>query len=113
MVALLGKEAGGTRPSTLLTMFYRLWAKLNGDPVADLKAKRAGFWDDAIRGSSALQAALRRALRNEVALIEGLITVGIFWDLEKFYDIVRLTDLIAAAELADFPMMNLVMCVTM
>ena len=39
--------------------------------------------------------------------------MGIFWELEKFYDIVRLTDLISAATLAEFPMMKLVVSVNM
>ena len=33
--------------------------------------------------------------------------------MNKFYDIMRLTDSIAAVELADFLTMHLVMCVTM
>ncbi len=94
-------------------MLYRLWARLYGDPVSEWEAARAGFWDDAVRGSSALRAAIGRALQNELALSEGLSTVAVLWDLEKFYDTVRLTDLISAAERGDFPMVNLVMSVTM
>ena len=41
LVALLGKDAGGTGPIALLTMLYRLWARIYGDPVAD--------WQDARR----------------------------------------------------------------
>ena len=44
------------------------------------------FWEDAIKGSSALQAALRRRLMDECAVALGYETASIYWDLMKFYD---------------------------
>jgi len=44
------------------------------------------FWEDAVKGSSALQAALLRRLGEECAVALGYTTSGTFWDLAKFYD---------------------------
>ena len=47
------------------------------------------FWDDAIKGSSALQAALRRRLADEVAVGLNRHVGAIYWDLTNFYDTVK------------------------
>ena len=44
------------------------------------------FWEDAVKGSSALQAGLVMRLLDECCCTMGMTTVGIYWDLEKFYD---------------------------
>ena len=44
------------------------------------------FWDDAIKGSSALRAGLYRRLIDECTCALGLDTAAIYWDVEKFYD---------------------------
>ena len=44
------------------------------------------FWEDAVKGSSALQAALNRRLLDETAVALGLVTASTYWDLAKFYD---------------------------
>ena len=44
------------------------------------------FWEDAIKGSSSLQAGLKRRLQDECSCTLGYETVGIYLDLEKFYD---------------------------
>ena len=44
------------------------------------------FWEDAVRGSSALQAGLRRRLQDECTVALGQHCASVFWDMEKFYD---------------------------
>ena len=44
------------------------------------------FWEDAIKGSSALRAGLYRRLIDECTCALGLDTAAIYWDVEKFYD---------------------------
>ena len=46
-------------------------------------------WEDAVRGSSALQAGLRRRLLDECAVALGQDTASIFWDLAKFCDTIE------------------------
>ena len=53
----------------------------------------AGHWDTAIRGSSALQAAIGRALMCEVASLAGDSVVMLLWDCAHFYDSLRLLKL--------------------
>ena len=44
------------------------------------------FWEDAVKGSSALKAGLYRRLLDECSVLLGMETVSLFWDIEKFYD---------------------------
>eukprot|EP00959_Pyramimonas_sp_CCMP1952_P096900 2025388-Pyramimonas_sp.AAC.1 len=46
----------------------------------------ARFWYKAVRGSSALRAAIARQLQLEVSTIQGFSWAEILWDLEKLYD---------------------------
>ena len=45
----------------------------------------AGFWDRAVAGSRALQVALQRDVRHEVAAGSGICTGCVCWGMEKFY----------------------------
>eukprot|EP00975_Prorocentrum_lima_P015192 3221432-Prorocentrum_lima.AAC.1 len=54
--------------------------------MIEWEAEWAGFWDTAVRGSSALRAALVRRLAWEVAVAGGKDVVQVFFDAEKFYD---------------------------
>eukprot|EP00974_Lingulodinium_polyedra_P059317 5712757-Lingulodinium_polyedra.AAC.1 len=51
-------------------------------------------WDSAIRGSSALRAGLMRRLLDEVAAMDSLQSLSIFWDVEKFYDSISVVRLV-------------------
>ena len=64
---------------------------------------KARFWDKAVKGSSALQAALDALVRDEVAQEEGLNRLSLFWDLEKFYDTIALHKLIQAGREFEYP----------
>ena len=78
IIALLDKPDGGKRPIGLLQFIYRLWSATRRNLVTTWVDQRAGFWDDAIKGSSALRAALRRLLSDELAGRYGQNSATIF-----------------------------------
>ena len=59
--------------------------------------------DSAAPGSNARQAALRRQLLAEIATWNNKLCFQILWDIQAYYDAMRLEELIAAAKEADFP----------
>jgi len=65
--------------------------------------EKAGFWDTAIAGSSALMAALRRRLADEVSVELGQPAATLFWDIQKFYDSVVPHKLIEQASGLQYP----------
>ena len=66
LVCLLAKEVKGERRISLLTMLYRIWSRTRKAFATEWCDAKAGFWDDAVRGSSPLQAALRRLVADEL-----------------------------------------------
>ena len=56
-----------------------------------------GWWDDAVKGNSALRSGLLRRIYEEVATRNGQPAVCMFFDMEKFYDSVCLRKLIDQA----------------
>ena len=96
-VGLLPKPAGGERPIGLTAMLYRLLMKLKKSMLADWDEKLSGFWDDAVKGSSPLRAAILRSLRVEVAKILGYEAVGLLWDISSFFDEVDISLLLPLA----------------
>ena len=57
------------------------------------------FWEDAIKGSSALRAGLYRRLQDECACALGQDTAAIYWDVEKFYDSISWAKLLKCSHL--------------
>ena len=96
-VGLMPKPAGGERPIGLTAMLYRLTMRLFKTLLADWDDKFAGFWDDAVKGSSPLRAAILRSLRVEVAKILGYEAIGLLWDISAFFDEVDIALLIPLA----------------
>ena len=96
-VGLMPKPAGGERPIGLTAMLYCLIMRLKKVLLADWDEKFAGFWDDAVKGSSPLRAAILRSLRVEVAKILGFEAVGLLWDISAFFDEVDIAMLIPLA----------------
>ena len=66
LVCLLAKEARGERSIPLLTMLFRIWSRTRKHFAAEWCDAKAGFLDGAVRGSSPLQAALRRWVADEL-----------------------------------------------
>ena len=65
-------------------MLYRLALRLRKALVSEWDDKHAGFWDDAVKGSSPLMAVILRSLRVEVSTLLGLEAVGHLWDVSAF-----------------------------
>ena len=107
LIVMLPEPKGGFRPIGLISMVYALWVKARRGYIRQFDADKAGFWDTAIAGSSALQAALRRKLSDEVAIELERPTATLLWDLEKFYDSVVLHRVITAAADLDYPLVHL------
>ena len=47
-------------------MLYRIWSRTRKQFATEWCDAKAGFWDDAVRGSSPLQAALHRLVADEL-----------------------------------------------
>ena len=83
------------------------------DKLTDWCDQRAGFWDAAVRNSSALQAALLTLVLDECrASLHEASQASFFQDLEKFYDLVDLGILAVKSMELDFPAVELYMCVS-
>ena len=76
-VGLIPKAAVGERPFGLTAMLYRLALRLRKALLSEWDDKHARFWDNAVKGSSPLRAAILRSLRVEVFALLGLEAV---WD---------------------------------
>ena len=97
LVVLIPKPKGGDRPISLVSLIFKLWEVLNACTITKWEDEKIVFWDDAVRGSSALRAAALRRLRAEAASLMGEEFTYILWDAEKFYDNVDLLQLFESA----------------
>jgi hypothetical protein len=97
----------GERPICAFPALTQLWGQSRERLTAAWDDKFAGFWGTAVRGRSALQAALMRSLCDEVAVASGYSAASVFFDLEKFCDSVSLGRLCCTAEALKFPALPL------
>ena len=97
LIVLMGKPAGGTRPIALMAMIYRLWTKIRRPEIDSWEAAWAGPWDAAVKGSSALRAAILNLLQDDVAVYRGRHTLTTLWVKEKFYDNIDVIQLMGKA----------------
>eukprot|EP00959_Pyramimonas_sp_CCMP1952_P172689 3608367-Pyramimonas_sp.AAC.1 len=67
IISLLPKAKDAERPVCKCAALHRVYCKARGRDVDSWTTERAAFWDAAIRGSSALVAALLREVGHEVA----------------------------------------------
>ena len=81
---LLKPDGIGERPIGLTPGLYRLWCNVRKIFQLQWEDKKAARWDNAVRGSSALQCALRTQVMNEVCAVLGVPAAGILWDGEQF-----------------------------
>ena len=89
----------GLRPISLLTMLYRIWSRARKQLAAEWCDAMAGFWDDGVRGSSPLQAALRQWVADELTQhTDNQETCTVRFDVESFHDSISLS-LVARAGL--------------
>ena len=100
----MGKPGGGSRPIALMPMIYRLWTKIRRPYMRQWEREQYhGPWDAAVRGSSALRAAIFTAFGDEVAQYNGKRITKILWDFEKFYDSLSIPRLIAKCLTLGYP----------
>ena len=86
IIVLMGKPQGGVRPIALMPMIYRIWTKIRKPLLVEWEYENRGPWDAAVRGSSALRAAILSAFHDEIAHYNDEYLTKILWDMEKFYD---------------------------
>ena len=86
-----------------LAMLVKLHGKLKKTYPDKWSDERAGFWDEAVRGSSAFQAALKRALTDEAACLLGATAGCLYVDIASFYDNVDLEFLFGRSLDMGFP----------
>ena len=72
LVAFIGKSGGGERPIGLMAMLYRFIMRLHKGIIGEWDQELRGFWDQAVRSSSCLRAAVIRALRVEIGVSKAM-----------------------------------------
>ena len=101
------------RPIAVAPLLYRLWCRARGHEADDWCSARAGFWDTAVRGSSAQRAGIQRMLMNETNQWLQYRFAMVCWDLEQFYDSICLHRLITSMLALSFLPATIVMTFTM
>ena len=95
-----------------LTRLARLWALMRVPHSDDWTEQWAQHWDKAVKGSSSLQAVLRRALMDEATVALGLEVGGANIDVEACYDNISLLRLLHEGEVWHYPPQLLALSVT-
>eukprot|EP00959_Pyramimonas_sp_CCMP1952_P471638 9498732-Pyramimonas_sp.AAC.1 len=80
------KKAGGDRALGVLPHIARTWSRIRGAASDMWSDGLHDFSCTAMKGSSALSAALHRASLDESAVTMGLTVGTLLMDLAKFYD---------------------------
>ena len=101
-----------TRAVTLLPTPVRVWASLRRSIPDTWCEERAQFWDQAVAGSSALQAALLRCLNDEAMAALGWTVGAALLDIKGFYDHIRMGLLLREGQRWGFPMQAMAMSVS-
>ncbi|CAK0823536.1 unnamed protein product, partial [Prorocentrum cordatum] len=106
LVTLLRKPSGDDRAIGTLSTLARLWSSCRGEYRASWTKAKAGHWDAAVAGSSALREALARSYLDEtVALttIKDWVQASVLWDIEGFYDALKWQLLLETGMEHEFP----------
>ena len=77
-----------------MPMLFRFAMRLYKGLIGQWDEGFHGHWDQAIRNSSCVRAAILRALKVEVGFLEGFDSLAFLWDIASFYDSIRLCDLV-------------------
>ena len=91
------------RPITLTGCLYAIYMAGCKNEMRSWDSEHHGWWDEAVKGNSALQSGLLRRVYQEVASLNGQSAACVFFDMEKFYDSACLYKLIDLAMARDFP----------
>ena len=66
-------------------MLYRIWSRTRNHYAAEWCDAKAGFWDDTVRGSSPLQAVLRRLMSGELTQhTDNQVACALLFDVASF-----------------------------
>ncbi|CAK0790274.1 unnamed protein product, partial [Prorocentrum cordatum] len=106
LVTLLRKPSGDDRAIGILSTLARLWSSCRGEYRVSWTKAKAGHWDAAVAGSSALREALARSYLDEtVALttIKDWVQASVLWDIEGFYDALKWQLLLETGMEHEFP----------
>ncbi|CAK0897887.1 unnamed protein product, partial [Prorocentrum cordatum] len=103
IAAVAPKPKGGDRILGLLPFLPKLWSKMRSADSLDWTVAMDEHWDTAIRGSSALQAALVRSLLDETCQEMKISCATLLLDLEKLYDSISIAKMCAAGIRQGFP----------
>ena len=98
LMCLLGKRKGGSRTVAIMASYYRLLVRVLGHVIVAWDEAAAGPWDSAVKGSSALRAHLARAVGVELDVAEGMHVMHFLWDIQTFYDSIRIEVLLSRME---------------
>ena len=87
LMAVIPKpDQAGERLVALMTMVVRVLFRCKRWHISEWEDGLASFWDQAVRGSSALRAAIHRSYALEVHGILGVSSAIGFTDVENLYD---------------------------
>ena len=88
-------------------MVLRILGKCRKCRLSEWDSARAGFWDAAVAGSSALRAAIWRSFLDESAGLLGATVASALIDIARFYDSLDPCKLIGKLRELDFPRLQL------
>ena len=90
IIWLAMKPNGKDRALGLIPLPARLWGRVRGSMADSWGERWCQHWDNAVKGSSSIQVALRRCLKDEAVAAMGMDTATALCDIEGFYDHVQL-----------------------
>ena len=88
---------------------YRIFCQCVMPKIAEWRASQTRFWDDAVKGSAPLQAALQRTMYAESEAASGKHVAFAFGDYKSFYDVLEWKAVFQAAEYLNYPLEPLVL----
>ncbi|CAK0907479.1 unnamed protein product, partial [Prorocentrum cordatum] len=101
---------GNERGIGLLLLPVRIWGRMAKAAMTQWCDKRAGHWDAAVRGSSALQAALLAVVLDETRAHVGVAEQSNFLMDVEFYDYIDLALMIHKGISLEVPPVELYLC---
>ena len=108
-LTLLGKKQGGTRTIATMSTWCRLFLAAVCLPLRDWDAATALPGDTAAPGKNPALEVARRAARAEIEIAKGNIWVQLMWDIQAFYDSIRIPEAIERLEAKNAPQIPTVM----
>ena len=97
-LALQPKPTTGDRALACTPELVRLQGAIRAPTPDKWCESQAAWWDHAVKGSSALRAALVRALFDEIDMQMGRDIIAGMVDLQAFYDTIKCSKLLKAGK---------------